>query len=332
MIRSYFGISYPPMVLCSAISHSLTVMTVTIREFSPAAWDGRDDGPGPEHARWHSAISPVEDFPGVTLIGFASDEGVRRNHGRIGAAEGPLAIRAALASLAIHDDIPRYDAGTIVVQDGALEDGQRELSNSVLELIEDGHLVVALGGGHETSLGSHRGLRAAVGLSTIVNLDAHFDLRASPQSSSGTAFRQIADLEGEHFSYNVFGISRPDNTRALFDAAAKLGVGVTTDDEIAEMTPSQAAGAALAAVEGHEHIHLSIDLGVLPVCIAPGVSAPAAVGVDLARIRAIIKALAGTGCLRLIDVVELNPRFDIDGCTAQTAARLIEDAISAYRP
>ncbi|MGP6173484.1 formimidoylglutamase [Corynebacterium sp. A21] len=306
-------------------------MTVTIREFSPTAWVGRIDGPGPEHARWNSAISPVEDFPGATLIGFASDEGVRRNHGRVGAADGPAAIRTALASLAIHDDIPRYDAGTIVVQDGALEDGQRELSNTVLDLIEDGHLVVALGGGHETAFGSHRGLRAAVGLSTIVNLDAHLNLRKSCQASSGTPFQQIAELEGEHFSYNVFGISRPNNTRALFDVAAKLGVGVTTDDELAEMTPRQAAEAALAAVEGHEHIHLSIDLDVLPACIAPGVSAPAAVGVDLARIRAIVKALACTGRLKLIDVVELNPRFDIDDRTAQAAARLIEDAISSYR-
>ena len=33
------------------------------------------------------------------LIGFRCDEGIGRNHGRIGASEGPTAIRQALAKL-----------------------------------------------------------------------------------------------------------------------------------------------------------------------------------------------------------------------------------------
>ena len=70
----------------------------------PGGWTGRDDGPGSEHARWHSVIrpwSPGEPAAGAAvLLGFASDEGVRRNGGRIGAAAGPSALRAALASLA----------------------------------------------------------------------------------------------------------------------------------------------------------------------------------------------------------------------------------------
>ena len=52
-------------------------------DFTSSPWVGRNDGPGPEHARWHSTIQDLDeldDAPGVALIGFASDEGVRRNH------------------------------------------------------------------------------------------------------------------------------------------------------------------------------------------------------------------------------------------------------------
>ena len=67
---------------------------------SPAPWSGRDDGPGAEHARWHHAVNGAGADAPVALIGFASDEGVRRNQGRVGAAGGPAALRAALAGFA----------------------------------------------------------------------------------------------------------------------------------------------------------------------------------------------------------------------------------------
>ena len=78
------------------------------------------------------------------------------------------------------------------------------------------------------------------------------------------------------------------------------------------------------------HIHLSIDLDVLPAAVAPGVSAPAGLGVDLPLIHAICVALAATGKLRLVDVVELNPTYDVDGRTARVAARLINDIVTAH--
>lgn len=46
---------------------------------------------------------------------------MRRNHGRVGAAEGPGALRAALASLAVHEDLAVVDHGDVAVTDGDLE-------------------------------------------------------------------------------------------------------------------------------------------------------------------------------------------------------------------
>ena len=77
-------------------------------------------------------------------------------------------------------------------------------------------------------------------------------------------------------------------------------------------------------------IHLSIDLDVLPASTAPGVSAPAALGVPLTTIRAIAVEIAKSGRLALVDIVELNPKFDVDSRTAKTAARLINDLAIAH--
>lgn len=322
----------------------------------PGDWKGRVDGPGPEHARWNSVITPVADetHDAVALLGYASDEGVLRNSGRQGAAAGPEAIRGVLGSLAIHDDYPRVDAGTVCTQGDDLEGSQEELSQRVQQLIAKNNLVVVLGGGHETSFATHRGLHRAlhnkgsqtdsahneqgsehagaadeVGSTGIVNLDAHFDLRSAEKPTSGTPFLQIAELVGDKFDYHVWGISKPNNTKVLFDTADRLGTHVVLDEELLAMTPQQVEDLATRTCQEHEHIHLSIDLDVLPANEAPGVSAPAGLGVPLSHIRAAAQSIAATGKVRLVDVVELNPSVDVDKRTARVAARLIDDIVTA---
>ena len=44
-------------------------------------------------------------------------------------------------------------------------------------------------------------------------------------------------------------------------------------------------------------------------------------------LRAMVAAVASTGRVALLDVVELNPDFDVDNRTAKAAARLIDDAV-----
>ena len=304
----------------------------------PAAWSGRDDGPGPDHARWHSVMQYCADgaelpHDGVALLGFASDEGVVRNGGRQGAALGPQALRAALGGLAVHEQRLLVDAGTITTQGADLEGAQRGLSERVRDLAAAGNMVVVLGGGHETSFASHRGAYEALGPMQIINFDAHFDLREAQHPTSGTPFLQIAELVKDAFDYSVLGISRPNNTKVLFDTAESLGVRTVLDTELAGYSPREAAALAreiAAPKPAHPlPIHLSIDLDVLPAAIAPGVSAPASYGVGVEVVQAMVCAVAATGRVALVDVVELNPDYDIDSRTAKTAARLIDDIITA---
>ncbi|WP_347753633.1 formimidoylglutamase [Agrococcus sp. ProA11] len=299
-------------------------------DLAPPTWSGRDDGPEPEHARWHHAVRgyAADAAPGVAVIGFASDEGVRRNAGRPGQVDGPDALRAALAPLALERPLTIHDAGTVVAGT-ALEDGQERLGRAIAGLIDAGQLPIALGGGHEIAYGSYLGIadtaaRAARPRLGVLNLDAHFDLRSAPRASSGTPFRQLLEREealGRSVDYAVIGISEPSNTRALFDTAAQHGVRWLLDDE--SRTPAAVDGFLDTFLDGIDLLHLTIDLDVLPAWIAPGVSAPAASGVPLEVVQHVCDRASASGKLALVDVAELNPAFDIDGRTARVAARLI---------
>lgn len=316
-------------------------MTATTRPAAP--WTGRDDGPGDEHARWHSTIAPDQapDLAAdVVVVGFCSDEGVRRNHGRPGAAEGPAAIRGALAQLAA----PRrpggtvlslVDAGDIVVGDD-LEGGHVLLGEAVRRIVDAGALAVVLGGGHEVAYGTYLGVaasrRAESGRHGVFNVDAHFDLREADRPSSGTPFLQMFDRQherGRALRYAVAGISRANNTRVLFDTAERLGVSVLTDDACAPEASGRFVAEFLAEVD---LVHLTIDIDAFPAAVAPGVSAPAGFGVEVSVVREMCRAIARSGKLAVIEVAELNPRFDIDHHTARLTARLVDEVVRAARP
>ncbi|GAB48501.1 formimidoylglutamase [Mobilicoccus pelagius] len=321
---------------------------MSTRTYEDSTWQGRDDGDGAEHRRWHqqvrrtmssSSADAAEPLDGaVTVIGFASDEGVRRNGGRQGAAEAPDALRRALAPLALHTDVPLRDAGTVVVDGEDLESGHDALGDAIARELDTAgtRFVVVLGGGHETAYASYLGRTRAARLEGarvgVLNLDAHFDLREADRPTSGTPFLQMAEGDARAdrtFDYTVVGIAEPSNTRVLFDTADRLGVPYVVDTDA---QPSRLDGVLRTVDEMLERVdavHLSIDLDVLPAAVAPGVSAPAAYGVPVEVLDAICRRVAGSGKLAILDIVELCPRLDVDGRTAKTAARLVTTCVHA---
>lgn len=307
-------------------------------------WQGRTD-PEPDSDRWHQRIEPLANnaAPGCALLGFESDAGVARNQGRTGAAEGPNALRRALAPLAWLRTAPAYDAGNVRCVDDALEAAQQTLADRLTSLLTAGHLPIVLGGGHEVAYASWLGLaqffmpeesaskesgpEAPPPRIGIINLDAHFDLRDPAHiRSSGTPFAQIADQCQKHgwsFSYACLGVSRAANTRALFTRANTLGTLIREDREIDALRLDSIVRDVQRFIAKCDHLYLTIDLDVLPAAEAPGVSAPAARGVSLALIEPLVEAVRDSGKLRLADLAELNPSLDIDGRTARAAARLV---------
>lgn len=300
-------------------------------------WHGRID-PEADALRWHQCVQALaaDRAPGVALLGFACDEGVRRNHGRVGAADGPQAIRAALANVAWHRVRPVYDAGDVVCADGGLEAAQQRLAACVADLLAAGHQPIVLGGGHELAFASWQGIAAHLAARSasstpprlgIINFDAHFDLRdATHGATSGTPFAQIADgsdARGWPFRYACLGVSRAANTHALFRRAADLGVLVREDHQITAQHQPAITAALDTFIADCDALQLSIDLDVLPGWEAPGVSAPAAYGVPLALLEPLVAHVRASGKLALAELAELNPRYDLDGRSARVAARLV---------
>lgn len=301
-------------------------------------WSGRIDAePGAE--RWHQKVIPLtpevidENEPGVVLLGICSDAGVRLNLGRSGASKGPDAIRTALANQAWHLRTPCYDAGDLHCPQDAVAELQKEQADWVGRLLDLGHFPLLLGGGHEISFGSYLGLRQHLssrkerGAIGVINFDAHFDLRKSEESTSGTPFLQIADhcqVERLPFRYFCLGVSETANTLSLFGRAASLGTQWLLDEQLTHWNLLEAETRLRDFLETCDYLHLSIDLDVLPASVAPGVSAPSPRGVPLEIVERLIHFIKvhAAAKLKIADIAECNPEYDIDNRTAKVAARL----------
>lgn len=299
-------------------------------------WTGRTDiAEGISGRRWHQIIATdAQTGKGdIVLVGFPCDEGVRRNGGRTGAAAGPAAIRTALANLPAWPQLSLKDHGDIICHGEALENAQAHYAANVSNILKSGAFPVALGGGHEIAFASFSALakhldeeQSVAPKIGIINLDAHLDIRADKSPSSGTPFLQMkqeCDKKGWVFNYICLGASLFSNTASLFERAGEISASIVYDDEMTLENSAFFLKKLYEFATGADHLYLTIDMDCLPAAIAPGVSAPAAFGIQPAVVEMVIKALARTGKLRLADIAELNPQYDIDARTARLAARFI---------
>lgn len=272
--------------------------------------------------------------PGFALLGFASDEGVKRNLGRVGAQEGPDKLKQSLGQLPLQKKIALYDAGNIVCAGEDLEAAQKALGDKVAWLLANQLQPILLGGGHETAWGHYQGIAQHLGQEdiAIVNLDAHFDLRSPVQNTfgtSGTSFKQIADArkaQGLDFHYYCFGIQTTANTKALFETADALNTHYIFANDMHE-SMANAQQLVNNIIKKHKHIYLTICLDVFASHLAPGVSAPQVNGITLQQALQIIQPLLQSKKIISSDIVEYAPCFDIDRRTAKLACTLIDQML-----
>ena len=338
-----------------------TATTTTHISHDPAdmtQWTGRAEPFETARARyWYQLAQPYED-QNIGLIGFACDQGVRRNQGRVGARAAPPLIRRAFATLPVIAELQQRfdgqlsallgDAGDIHCDDNdgfaesTLEQAQLKYANAVSTIVKQGGLPIGLGGGHAIAYGSFLGLWQALENTNnanvtptigIINFDAHLDIRQSDVATSGTPFRQIAehlDAHDQPFHYCCIGVSRFSNTAALFDRAEQLGVQVISDEDCHYQPWDTLAERVKTFVDQVDIVYLTIDMDCLPSSVVPGVSAPAAYGIELGFVERMVKTIMASGKVKMADLAEINPTFDVDSRSCKVAARLLATIVEQH--
>ncbi len=288
----------------------------------------------------------------IALIGAPTDIGA----GARGASMGPEALRVAQLQAVLEAQ------GLEVIDRGNLngppnpwqppEDGYRHLREvtawnqlvhgAVLDELAASRLPMLLGGDHSLAIGSisaaAKHCRDTGRKLRVLWFDAHADFNTHVLTPSGNVHGmpvaclcghgplQLVSIGGhvpaiDPAQLRQIGIRSVDAGEKRF--VREVGIEVFDMRYIDEMGMRYTLHQALLGVDADTHIHVSLDVDFLDPDIAPGVGTTVSGGPTYREAQLCMEMVADTGQLGSLDIVELNPAFDIRNRTAEVAVDLI---------
>jgi len=290
-------------------------------------WHGRFDSNEEIDLRIWQIVKPFDNVSkeyGICFVGYDTDDGIKRNQGRIGAEKGSNAIRKAMQSFPIVENLRIYDYQNL--KNKVLEEAQKEYSLKIYNVIKKELFPIGLGGGHDIAFASYSGIRKAypdkkIG---IINFDTHLDMRSYDNgATSGTSFKQILDSD-KNVKYSIVGFKKQGNTKRLIDTAKSYNV-LILDEENDEKFINDELKKYLADTD---ILYVTFCMDVFNASDAPGVSAPTIMGLDPKKGKRILREIMKSKKVVCVDFAEVNPEYDIDSRTAKLAGSLIYDIMN----
>lgn len=254
----------------------------------------------------------------IRLIGLPTD-----SHSSFlrGAAAGPAAIRAALASDHSNQatefggelglDLLVEDLGDLPLVESA---GDADaISAAVERAAGDGSVPICLGGDHMVTFPIVSGLARVHGPLNILHFDAHPDLYDDFEGDPLSHASPFARIMEKGLAPRLVQVGIRTMNGHCREQAERFGV------EVIEMRDFAADRVPIP--EGP--LYVSIDLDGLDPAFAPGVSHHEPGGLSTRDILSVLHRIDG-GIIGA-DVVELNPSRDINQMTATVAAKLVKE-------
>jgi len=289
----------------------------------------------------------------VSLIGAPTDVGARVR----GAGMGPDALRVAGLFEALrshqlnvidHGNLSGPPTPWTAPKGGVrhLEEvvaWNRTVFDRVAAVLAAGQAPLLMGGDHCLAIGSisavARHCREEGKRLRVLWLDAHADFNTSTLSPSGNVHgmpvaclcgfgpRELTTIGGvapaiEPSWVRQIGIRSVDEGEKRF--VHEQGLDVFEMRYVDEMGMRLTMEHALAGLDGETHLHVSFDVDFLDPDIAPGVGTQVRGGPTYREAQLCMEMIADTRRLASLDVVELNPAFDVCNRTAKLAVDLIE--------
>lgn len=307
---------------------------IRISDYLP--WKRKDD------VRLAEIVRPMTDIKqansnSIVILGIPDDRGVVVNHGRLGSRHGPSVFRQYFYRLPLGGqnelaNAELWDLGDLVLEDH-IATTHESLRRVVSALHRRGCTVILIGGGHDASYGSLMGLRDVSPQAKLVNLDAHLDVRPREddgQVGSGSTFRRLIE-EGKVPGDDIYllGFHHHTCAPAHLEYAKENRMHLWPWHELNRGGRHKVMADMLYHLSHHDAVGLSWDLDSICGTCAPGVSAPATLGFTAEEVLSIAEMVGAHGTIRHLELMELNPKVDIQGATSRLAAMMVWHFLAA---
>jgi agmatinase len=222
-----------------------------------------------------------------------------------GSEKGPEAIIEASANMELYDietDTEVYRQGIFTCEPvvaSAAEEMLKKSRSKVAELLNDGKLVVALGGEHTASLGVIQAYHERYPAMSVLHLDAHADTRDTYEGdkfSHACVMARVRELTKEIVSVGIRSMDASevegmDRSRVYF-AHELHGRHGWAEEVLTKLT---------------DEVYVTVDLDVFDPGIMPSTGTPEPGGLGWYQVLNLLKTVASHKKIVGFDVVELRP-------------------------
>lgn len=208
-----------------------------------------------------------------------------------------------------------------------------------------GAFMLIVGGDHSLAIGALAGLSDASERLGVLWIDAHPDFNTPASSPSGNIhgmslavacgrghrdLRLIADRDPMIEETDVFILGARDIDAEELDELEESAVTLVSTPGLREHGVTESVlHAAESLATRCDHIHLSFDIDVLDPAFVPGTGTPVPGGLTPDEALDLLRALAKSGLIRSMEIVEFNPNLDPHGKTRGLVLRLIDALLAA---
>lgn len=222
----------------------------------------------------------------------------------------------------------------------------QKLYNLVSSSLDNGIFPITLGGDHSLAIASALASIKKYSNLGIIWFDSHGDFNTFDTTISGNIhglpLAVIANYEKEYLadfhignfykSENVVLVGARDVDPLEIENLKEAGITVfSTQDVRNEGADAITRKAFEIASKNTNGIHVSFDIDLIDPKVAPGVSIPAADGINLEEAYLMVETIVkNKHVVKSIDLVEYNPTFDVDKKTKIIALNILNKFLNNF--
>jgi agmatinase len=229
----------------------------------------------------------------------------------VGTRNGPRAIITASQQVELYDeDLGResWQAGIATLD--PLEPDSRgpeptleRIQKAARKVVRDGKFLLTLGGEHSISIACIAAVHAKHKQLSVLQIDAHADLRDSYQGSPhshAAVMRRVVDLGVPHVGVGIRNICKEE---AAF--IKKAGIQLITARQCHEEAAADWIARAIEPLT--EQVYVTIDIDGFDPAYAPGTGTPEPGGLNWYQVADLLAAAAKEREIVAADIVEVRP-------------------------
>ncbi len=224
-----------------------------------------------------------------------------------GADKGPQALLEASPYMEFYDietrsEVYRKGIATLapVTEGSTPEDMAREVESRVGGIIADGKFPVVIGGEHSVSIGAIRAAAKHYGDLSVLQLDAHTDMRDSYEGSPynhACAMARAKEVADRIIQVGIRSVAMPEEGHNIVEDNVFYAHDIKRNPSWIDDVCAKLSG----------NVYVTIDLDVFDPSIMPSTGTPEPDGLSYRDVLSLLGAVADKHRVVAFDIVELCP-------------------------